>query len=346
MMSFAQPNIRVLDSHYFGAPQVAAVYLVENHGRYFWIETASALCLPALREGLRQSGLDPEDVFAKTEAILVTHAHLDHAAGAGVLMDLCPGAIFYAHPKAAKHLVDPTKLITAASRVYGAERFHSLYGVVQGISEERVVPCFHGDVRELAGVPVEFLEVRGHASHHHLIHLPGLRTVFSGDAAGVSYPAINKYLRVPFVFPSTSPSDFDAQEAVKALDLLESLNPEVVALTHYGFFSLEALQLARMRRLILLHGTLMSQVEESIRLGTLPVSRLQSQVQNEIQVYLLEEISRDQYPLASTPETGDLHKVTQEITDALHLDVEINAQGLIAAVLRKLKNEGTTRAES
>jgi glyoxylase-like metal-dependent hydrolase (beta-lactamase superfamily II) len=177
---------------------------------------------------LAAAGRRPEDV----RWIVVTHAHLDHAAGASALVAACPRATLLAHPRAARALVDPSRLVASATAVYGAERFAALYGTVAPIPADRVLALDDGATFALGDASLRVLHTAGHANHHFVVHDPALDTVFTGDTFGLVYPALQR--RGRFAFPSTSPTNFDAKEARKSLDRVLALGTRTARPTHFG----------------------------------------------------------------------------------------------------------------
>src|SRR5262245_42034392 len=128
-------------------PQWTAAYLRVAGDECAFIETHTAHALGKLLAELAMRGRRPEDV----RWIVVTHAHLDHAAGAGALLAKCPNATLLAHPRAVGHLVDPTKLVASATKVYGEARFAELYGSIDPIPHERARALDDGATFDLGG---------------------------------------------------------------------------------------------------------------------------------------------------------------------------------------------------
>ena len=209
-------------------PQVGAAYLLEEAGEVAFVETNTAHALPHLLGALARAGRRVEEV----RYVIVTHAHLDHAGGAAALMARCPGATLLCHPRAARHLIDPTRLVASSIQVYGAEAFARLYGTVAPIPEARVRTLEDGATVTLGSRTLRFLHTLGHAKHHFVVHDERFGTVFTGDAFGLVYPFLQHAGRL--AFPSTSPTDFDFEEAVKAVQRIVALRPTEVCLTHFG----------------------------------------------------------------------------------------------------------------
>lgn len=214
-------------------PTFTAAYLrvAEATGECAFIETETSHARPKLLAALAQAGRRVEDV----RWIVVTHAHLDHAAGAGGLLAACPKATLLAHPRAARHLIDPTKLIKSATAVYGAERFAQLYGRIEPIPKERVRALEEGETFDLGDSTMRVLHTAGHANHHFVIDDPATESVYTGDSFGLVYPALQG--RGLFAITSTSPTNFDAGEARISIERIRGLNKKYVCLTHFGAFT-------------------------------------------------------------------------------------------------------------
>lgn len=209
-------------------PLLACAYLRASGGECAFIETNTARAVPKLLAALAAQGHRPEDV----RYVIVTHVHLDHAGGAHALMDALPNATLLAHPRAARHVIDPSKLVAGATAVYGAEHFAALYGTIRGVDASRVRALDDGaEVPFGAGV-LRFLHTRGHANHHFVVHDPARDTVFTGDAFGLVYPQLQR--RGLLAFPSTSPTDFDGPAAHEAVDRIVALGTGSACLTHFG----------------------------------------------------------------------------------------------------------------
>jgi glyoxylase-like metal-dependent hydrolase (beta-lactamase superfamily II) len=209
-------------------PRFSAAYLRTAGDECAFVETHTSHAVPKLLAALDAHGLRPEQV----RWIVVTHAHLDHAGGAGALLARCPNATLVAHPRAARHLVDPARLVASATQVYGAARFAELYGHIEPIPQERVLTLDDGGTFELGGATLRVLHTAGHAKHHFVVDDPAVSSVYTGDSFGLVYPALQRG-GVRFALASTSPTDFDAPEARKSLDRIATLGEKHACLTHY-----------------------------------------------------------------------------------------------------------------
>jgi glyoxylase-like metal-dependent hydrolase (beta-lactamase superfamily II) len=144
-----------------------------------------------------------------------------------------PGATLVAHPRGARHLVDPAKLWAGTVAVYGAEATQRLYGDPVPIPAARVVEAPDGHAVDLGGRRLRFLDAPGHARHHLVVLDEATRGFFTGDAFGLSYRETDGAAG-PFFFPTTTPVQFDPEALHATIDRMLAERPERVYLTHYG----------------------------------------------------------------------------------------------------------------
>jgi glyoxylase-like metal-dependent hydrolase (beta-lactamase superfamily II) len=211
-------------------PRFTACYLRIAGDECAFVEAHTSYALPRLLAALTANGKRAEQV----RWVVLTHAHLDHAAGAGALMAACPNAILLAHPRAARHMVHPEKLVASATAVYGADRFRALYGTIEPIPEARVRALADGESFALGDATLTVFHTAGHANHHFVVDDPTLDTVYTGDTFGLVYPALQLHGR--FAMPSTSPTNFDAPLARQSVDKVLSLGRRAAALTHFDAY--------------------------------------------------------------------------------------------------------------
>jgi glyoxylase-like metal-dependent hydrolase (beta-lactamase superfamily II) len=219
---------KIIDCHYQG-PEHAASYLLSDKGEAAFIENNTAKAQPYLLRGMEEAGIPPEAV----RWIIITHLHFDHAGGTSALVEQCPNATVLAHPRAVRHLVDPSRLVASAMRVYGEEEFERLYGRIRPIAADRVRPIEDNESVELGEHRLTFPHTRGHANHHFCIHDSVERAVYTGDTFGVEYRKSRPSLK-PFLLCSAAPTDFDPDEARASVRRILALEPARLYLTHFG----------------------------------------------------------------------------------------------------------------
>lgn len=221
-------DIHTIDTEYLGLSRFAAAYLLVDRDRAAFIDNNTNAAVPTLLAALAAQGLAP----AQVEYIIVTHVHLDHAGGTSALARACPDATVVAHPRAATHIVDPQKLVSSASAVYGEERFAQLYGTIEPVPSARVRAMEDEETLAFGDRELRFLHTRGHANHHFCIVDSASRAIFTGDAFGLVYPVLQAH--GTFALPSTSPTDFEPALAREAVKRVVGERPSRVYPTHYG----------------------------------------------------------------------------------------------------------------
>jgi len=224
--------------------------------RAAFVETNTRHAVPILLNRLQAVGMKPEQV----EFIIVTHAHLDHAGGTAELLKYCPNAKVLAHPRATPHLVDPHKLVEASEQVYGKELFRDLYGHIDPISQERIQSVVDGEEVQFGTRRLKFMHTRGHANHHMCILDSGSEGIFTGDAFGLCYPELQG--SGLFIIPSSSPSQFDPDEALVSVRKVLEAGARKAYLTHFG--ELEDMDVAadQLERHLEFHAELLKGVME------------------------------------------------------------------------------------
>jgi glyoxylase-like metal-dependent hydrolase (beta-lactamase superfamily II) len=224
-------TISIIDSPFHGRRGVLGTYLIRGE-KSAVIDPGPAPVVPGVIEALEAVGLNHLDY------ILLTHIHLDHAAGCWKLLEAYPDATIHCHPRGAGHLIDPPRLLAAAGEIYGEALIE--FGEVRGVPVERVVESTDGETLDMGGISLETIWTPGHSSHSQSYFEPGSGMVFVGDAAG-HYPG-NKGVLVPGAPPPHNPA-----QVVDSLLKLMRYEPETIAYSHFGFYG-EAM--ARLERFI------------------------------------------------------------------------------------------------
>lgn len=223
MANYIAPGVAEIDTLLGGWERVTAGYLVEGPAPVL-VETGSQSSVPTLLAGLADLGVSPADLAG----VAVTHIHLDHAGGVGDVARAFPRATVYVHPRGARHLAEPSRLVASAATVYG-EALDSLYGRLEPTEPGRIKALDDGEeIKVGAGRSLVAVHSPGHAKHHMALHDSGSGTLFVGDAVGVRLPDAG-VLR-----PATPPTDFDLVLALDSLQRFLGRAPARVALAHYG----------------------------------------------------------------------------------------------------------------
>ena len=288
----------------FHRPRFDAAFLIVQGGRAAFIDTGPNHAVPRLLDALAALGLARDAV----DFVIPTHVHLDHAGGAGLLMQECPRATMWVHPRGARHMIDPTALIAGATAVYGAADMARSYGTLVPVPSARVRTTTDGMAVTLGGRPLRFADTPGHARHHHCIWDEATRGWFTGDTFGLSYREFDTALG-PWIVPTATPVRFEPEDLRLSIGRLLAAQPACMYLTHFG------------------------RVEDVLRLGALLLS-------------LLDEITALGRAMRAAPDRHEALKRGQldifarslavhgcvlgrpRIAELLASDLELNAQGM------------------
>jgi len=215
-------NIDMIDQQIYSIPEWGSVYLI-NEEKKALIDTGPTTSANRVLDGIRGAGVSPEEI----DYVIVTHIHLDHAGGAGVLIKHMPQAQVMVHHRGAKHMVDPARLVSSMLAAQGEEAMVR-YGEMVPIVTDRVKPVYEGDVLRLSGKQLlRFIDAPGHAPHELCIHESRNQGVFTGDAAGLL--AADEVL-----LPVTAPPSFNTELYIDTLERLMALEPAAIYFAHFG----------------------------------------------------------------------------------------------------------------
>lgn len=287
----------------FQRPAFDAAYLIVENGRGAFLDCGTSLAVPAMLAAIADADLTPGNI----DWLILTHVHLDHAGGAGALLQHLPNARVVVHPRGAPHMIDPAKLIAGATAVYGEEEMARSYGTIVPIPAERVDIAHDGHVVDLAGRKLVCLDTPGHALHHFCLWDETSRSVFTGDTFGISYRDLDTPEGI-FIFPTTSPVQFDPEPLKASVQRLADLHPDNLYLTHYGRIGDAAKNAAALIELI------DAMVERALALETTP-NRHTALVAALDELYIPRAVAHS----GLSP---------QAVRDVIGLDIELNAQGL------------------
>jgi glyoxylase-like metal-dependent hydrolase (beta-lactamase superfamily II) len=221
-------GVSLIDVYDLGVAQRTGTYVLHEEELTI-IETSASPSIPYLLKGLEMLGIEAKNI----KNIIVTHIHLDHAGGVGLLLEKCPNANVFVHPKGKRHLADPSRLIQGAKAVY-REKFDELFNPILPVAEERLFAMEDGDTLQIGeNRTLTFLHTPGHANHHYSIYDSRSKGVFTGDTVGVFYPQLLEY-GLEFYLPSTSPNQFNPTAMLDSAERLENFNLERVYFGHFG----------------------------------------------------------------------------------------------------------------
>ena len=221
-------GITAVDAEYL-YPGHAAAHLIVDAGRAAFVDVGTNDSVPYLLAALQELGIARTAV----DYLLLTHVHLDHAGGAGRLLRELPNAVALLHPRGARHMLDPARLIAGSIAVYGAERFQRLYGELLPIPAQRLRTVADGERVLLGGRTLELIHTPGHAMHHYVVVDAAHRSIFSGDTFGISYRELDT-AGGAFIIPTTPPTQFDPEQHLASVDRMLSYAPESIYLMHFS----------------------------------------------------------------------------------------------------------------
>lgn len=222
-------RIEVIDGYDLGIQYRTGIYVIQEEALTL-VETGPSPSVTYIEEGLEKLGHSLEDV----RYIIVTHIHLDHAGGAGLLLEKCPNATVLVHEKGFRHLADPSRLIAGAKMVY-KDQFDALFNPVMPVPKDRMRAVGEGDLVKIgSNCVLEFWDTPGHANHHLAIYDPVSNGIFTGDTVGIRYEQLAAD-HIPFYLPSTSPNQFNPTAMFAAIERMKTKNVSTIYFGHYGY---------------------------------------------------------------------------------------------------------------
>ncbi len=298
-------GITTIDTAYL-RPQLAASHLIVENGHAAFIDTGTNYSVEHLLAVLQDKNIPLEQV----DYVIVTHVHLDHAGGAGQLIQQLPHAQLVVHPRGAPHLMEPSRLMAGVKAVYGEEKTHTLYGELPPIPAERVIQAGEHYELDFQGRTLLFLDTPGHARHHFCVWDEHSSSVFSGDTFGLSYRVFDTE-QGAFIYPTTTPVQFDPGALHASIDRLMTLPVKQFFLTHYGKVD------AHLQALADTQHQLIDEFVGLVRKHSDKGEQRHACIMEDMIAVLL---SRLQAHGCQLPEA--------EMRDWLSMDVELNVQGL------------------
>lgn len=291
----------------FKRPGMVAAHVIVQQGHAALVDVGVAPAAGRVLAALAALDVDPNAV----DWVLVTHVHLDHAGAAGVLMQSLPNARLVVHPRGAPHMIDPAKLIAGATAVYGETQMRAEFGDIVPVAAERVVVAEDGFTVALGGRQLRFLDTPGHAKHHYCVFDAASRGIFSGDTFGLSYREFDSAAG-PWIFPTTTPVQFDPPALHASIDRLMALAPERMYLTHFGMVQYpERLAVDLHRHIDDLTELALAHEKQA------PGEQRLSNLQDGVQRLVLADVAGHGCMLGR-----------ERVLELMGLDIQLNAQGL------------------
>ncbi|MEJ8767538.1 MBL fold metallo-hydrolase [Oceanobacillus sp. HCA-5259] len=221
-------RISLIDGFDMDIPSRTGTYVIQEK-ELTLIEVGPSPSVKYIKRGLENLSRS----LAEVRYIIVTHVHLDHAGGAGFLLQQCPNATLIVHPRGGRHLIDPTKLAAGARAIYG-ESFSEIYDPIVPVPADRVVEKSEGDTLDIGpNCTLEFWDTPGHAKHHFSIFDPVSNGMFTGDTAGVRYELLLQD-GVELYLPTTSPNHFNPNDMHASINRFAEKDVDRIYFGHFG----------------------------------------------------------------------------------------------------------------
>jgi len=297
-------GISAVDGEY-DRPLQTSVHLIVEDGQAAIIDPCVNRSVPRILEALASKRLGAADV----QWVILTHIHLDHAGGTGLLVSKLPNARVTVHPRGARHMIDPSRLVEGTVAIYGETETRRIYGDILPVPADRIVETPDETVVTLAGREFLFLDSPGHARHHVVVRDSRSGHIFAGDTFGLSYRELDCNGR-QYILPTTSPVQWDPAAHHVSVDMMLARKPEAIYVTHYSQVRDIQRLGADLHRLIDAHRDVALAHKDA---GPARHERLRQGV-TEI---ILGEAERYRWPFPR-----------ERVLELFGLDIELNAQGL------------------
>ena len=213
-----------IDLQFLGRPRVIAAAAIQTSAGVLVVDPGPSTCRDHLLKTLASAGVGPGDLHG----LLLTHIHLDHAGATGSLVRDYPHLRVFVHERGARHLIDPSKLMASATRLYGEANMQRLWGEFAPVPASNVTALKGGESLEFGDRRIEVAEFRGHATHHVGYLDRGTGYLYAGDTAGI------RIGDDPYVFPPTPPPDIDLEQWRATVEIMRAWQPAGIFITHFG----------------------------------------------------------------------------------------------------------------
>lgn len=213
----------LLDVQFLGTPRCIGCYALRHRAGLALVDPGPTSTLDTLERELRGAGHS----FDEVTDLLLTHIHLDHAGATGTIARRNPSVRVHVHRRGARHMVDPTRLLASATRLYG-DRMDELWGEFAPVPENRVNVLEGGETLDLAGRRIEVAYTPGHAMHHVSFLDTETGAAYVGDTAGIRIEDL------PYALPVTPPPDVALESWQESWDTIRAWHPTALHPTHFA----------------------------------------------------------------------------------------------------------------
>lgn len=228
-------HVYIVDTKFL-RDKMCGVTIIRDGEDAILVEAGSTISVPHTLNALKELGI----AYGNVKYMFITHAHLDHSGGTGLILQSLPNCTVVAHPAAAPHITDPhDKLVPAAIQVYGEQVFNQDYPGIVGMPTDRIISAEDGSVHGAASplLKLRVIYAHGHAFHHAIFYSEAAKILFAGDGLGFSFSEINF---CPLL--CTTPTQFDAKAWRKTVDAVRTLDIDYLIATHFECAEKSSLQ--------------------------------------------------------------------------------------------------------
>lgn len=299
----------------FQRPGLVACHLIVDGDRAVIVDPGTDAKVSVVLDAMHSLGLTPEQL----DYVMVTHVHLDHAGGSGRVLQQAPDAKLVVHPRGARHMIDPSRLMAGAAAVYGEEHLRRTFGEMVPVPAERVIEAQDNYRLHWQDRTFTFLDTPGHARHHFCIHDDRSEGFFTGDTFGLSYRDFDNERGV-FLFPTTTPVQFDPDAMHDSIDRLLAWSPKRMYLTHFGVIEHPERQATALHELVNAFAEIATRHADA-------GERRYPQIYHDMKQVLL--LALEQHGCAMTE---------KEVMELFAMDLDLNTQGLVCWLDAKNKN--------